>query len=260
MPASGAYRVIARVTDAAGNSRDSAFASVTIDTVAPTGNITAPTGNPFIRQAISVTSNSADTGGSGVQSVTFQYSPSRRGHLDDHRYRHGRSRSLEHDAAWPTAPMTCEPSPRTTPVTRFTSPIVHGEGRQHRAGHRRGERHWHGRDERLVHEQRHRHVADRRPMRTRSSPQRRCGSTSITTDQTGQVVTCSATDNAGNTSSSSVTIKRDATIPTCGDAELVGHDDQRRQGPDRDRYRRHVRRRLDHLPVLPGDELHARAP
>ena len=41
-----------------------------------------------------------------------------------------------------------------------------------------------------------------------------CGPTSITINTTGTVVTCSATDNAGNSASQSVTIKRDATPPS----------------------------------------------
>ena len=48
----------------------------TNDSTAPTGSVTAPAGSANVRgNAVTVSSNSADTGGSGVASVQFQRSP-----------------------------------------------------------------------------------------------------------------------------------------------------------------------------------------
>ena len=48
-----------------------------------------------------------------------------------------------------------------------------------------------------------------------------CDAADVTEDTTGTSYTCSATDLAGNTSSDSVTVKRDATAPTV-DPKVVG--------------------------------------
>jgi hypothetical protein len=69
------YRVLARVTDNAGNTADSAMATTTIDNTNPTGSITAPTNSAIVSgSAVSVTSSSADAT-SGVASAQFQVAP-----------------------------------------------------------------------------------------------------------------------------------------------------------------------------------------
>ena len=75
-PADGTYRVMATVTDIAGNSASSAIVSTTIDNTNPTGSITAPSGGTSVHgSTVTVSSDSAD-GGSGVVSARFQRSVS----------------------------------------------------------------------------------------------------------------------------------------------------------------------------------------
>ena len=72
----GLYDLRVITTDVAGNSLTSAtIANVRVDNTAPTGSITAPAAAANIRGTVSVTANSADTGGSGVASALFQRSP-----------------------------------------------------------------------------------------------------------------------------------------------------------------------------------------
>jgi hypothetical protein len=49
-------------------------ASMLVDNVNPTGSITSPSGG-VVTQVVTVTSNSADSGGSGLATATFQYRP-----------------------------------------------------------------------------------------------------------------------------------------------------------------------------------------
>ena len=215
MPANGAYRVIARVFDAAGNARDSTVTAVTIDTTAPTGNITAPAANAWVRQSPSVTSNSADAS-SLVQSVTFQY-------------------SVSGASSWTTI-ATDNASPYTTPwnTTLVTDgPYDLRAITQDNAGNSftsasvtvkvdntgptivapsvagtLGTNGWYTSN-----------VAVTWPTQATDAysgiaSTSGCGTTNVIADTAGQVVTCSATDNAGNTAPSTVTIKRDATIPS----------------------------------------------
>jgi hypothetical protein len=46
-----------------------------VDNIAPSGSITSPTSGQVLTGTVTVTSNSADTGGSNLASVTFQYQP-----------------------------------------------------------------------------------------------------------------------------------------------------------------------------------------
>ena len=71
----GQYDLRVVTTDNAGNSFTSATITVRVDNTNPTGSITAPADAASLRNTISLTSNSADTGGSGVDTVTFQRSP-----------------------------------------------------------------------------------------------------------------------------------------------------------------------------------------
>ena len=50
-------------------------AAVSVDGTAPTGSLTSPPAEAFVKGTVILTSNSADTGGSGVASVTFERSP-----------------------------------------------------------------------------------------------------------------------------------------------------------------------------------------
>ena len=71
----GQYDLRVLTTDNSGNSHASATITVRVDNTDPTGSVTAPADAANVRNTISLTSNSADTGGSGVDTVTFQRSP-----------------------------------------------------------------------------------------------------------------------------------------------------------------------------------------
>ena len=73
-PADGDYQVLARATDAAGNTLDSAKQTVKVDNSNPTGSLTSPTGGSSVAGTVAVASNSADSV-SGVAQVVFQRSP-----------------------------------------------------------------------------------------------------------------------------------------------------------------------------------------
>jgi hypothetical protein len=70
----GQYDLRVVTTDNAGNVANSAPVTVTVDNTNPTGSITAPAASANVRgNAVAVSSNSADTGGSGVLNALFQY-------------------------------------------------------------------------------------------------------------------------------------------------------------------------------------------
>ena len=73
-PADGDYQVLARATDAAGNTLDSAKQTIKVDNSNPTGSLTSPTGGASLSGTVAVASNSADSV-SGVAQVVFQRSP-----------------------------------------------------------------------------------------------------------------------------------------------------------------------------------------
>ncbi|MGZ7018438.1 MAG: Ig-like domain-containing protein [Acidimicrobiia bacterium] len=212
----GQYDLRVITTDAAGNTFTSATVTVRVDNTLPTGSITAPSAGANVKgTTVAVSSNSAD-GGSGVANATFQRSPI------------GANTWTQIGAADATSPYSVTWD--TTAVADgqydlrvlttdnagnvFTSPIV--TVRVDNTGPTigapivvgtLGANGWYTSN-----------VTVNWPAPTDSgsgiASTTGCGTTNITTDQTGQVVTCSATDNAGNTSSNSVTIKRDATAPT----------------------------------------------
>ena len=62
-------------TDNAGNSFTSATITVLVDNTNPTGSVTNPVAAADIRGTVVLASNSADVGGSGVDTVQFQRSP-----------------------------------------------------------------------------------------------------------------------------------------------------------------------------------------
>ncbi len=74
--ADGLHDLRVTTTDNAGNTFTSAATTVRVDNTNPTGSVTAPLSGAEIGVApVSLTSNSADAGGSGVASVAFERSP-----------------------------------------------------------------------------------------------------------------------------------------------------------------------------------------
>ena len=74
--ADGLYDLRVFTTDAAGNAEATpATIQVRVDNTLPTGAVTAPAAGANVRGTIALTSNSADTAGSGVATVQFQRSP-----------------------------------------------------------------------------------------------------------------------------------------------------------------------------------------
>ena len=73
--ADGQYDLRVVTTDNAGNSFTSATITVLVDNTNPTGSVTNPVAAANIRGTVVLASNSADVGGSGVDTVQFQRSP-----------------------------------------------------------------------------------------------------------------------------------------------------------------------------------------
>ena len=73
---SHALTVLATGSDRAQSSDTGTFS---VDNTPPTGSLTAPTGGSYLRTTVALSSDSADTGGSGVASVAFQRSPAGQG-------------------------------------------------------------------------------------------------------------------------------------------------------------------------------------
>jgi hypothetical protein len=228
VPASGSYQVLARVFDAAGHSLDSAKQTVTIDTTAPTGSITVPSANANLRGSATVTANSADAV-SGVQSAVIQRSPA----LLDTWTTIATDTSSPYTTSWNTtgvsdglyalrvvttdnagnsftSPLVAVRVDNTDPTV--PSPSVSGT---------LGDNGWYTSN-----------VTVTWPAPTDGgsgiASTSGCGATNITSDTTGQVVTCSATDNAGNTASNSVTIKRDTVAPSISSMVMLDNDDDGR--------------------------------
>ncbi|HZQ04091.1 MAG TPA: Ig-like domain-containing protein, partial [Gaiellaceae bacterium] len=72
-PADGSYQVLARASDAAGNTLDSAKQTVTVDNTAPSVTQTDPGAN--LRGTVSIGATASDGGGSGIATVALQRSP-----------------------------------------------------------------------------------------------------------------------------------------------------------------------------------------
>ena len=74
--ADGLYDLRVFTTDSAGNAEATpATVQVRVDNTLPTGTVTSPADSAAIRGTVALTSNSADAGGSGVDTVQFQRSP-----------------------------------------------------------------------------------------------------------------------------------------------------------------------------------------
>ena len=118
-----------------GNSLNSAMQTVTIDTTAPTGSITAPARERLgARQSVTVT---VELGrhrvGRAVRDVPALAERCR--HLDDDRHRHREPvhHVVEHHARRPTAPTTCASITQDNAGNTLHLGDRDGEGRQHRA-------------------------------------------------------------------------------------------------------------------------------
>jgi large repetitive protein len=72
----GPYNLRVTAVDQAGNTATPVTESVTVDNTSPSGEVTAPTTGSFLKGHVSVSSDSADTSGSGVATADFEYSPS----------------------------------------------------------------------------------------------------------------------------------------------------------------------------------------
>ena len=80
LQADGQYDLRVVTTDNAGNAFTSSTVTIRVDNTAPTGSITAPaTGAEIGVPPVSLTSDSADVGGSGVDTVVFERSPATAG-------------------------------------------------------------------------------------------------------------------------------------------------------------------------------------
>ena len=75
LQADGQYDLRVVTTDNAGNSFTSSTITVLVDNTNPTGSVTNPVAAADIRGTVVLASNSADVGGSGVDTVPFQRSP-----------------------------------------------------------------------------------------------------------------------------------------------------------------------------------------
>ena len=92
--ADGLYDLRVFTTDSAGNAEATpATVQVRVDNTLPTGTVTLPADTAAIRGTVALTSNSADAGGSGVDTVQFQRSPVGAGTWTN------QARQLEHDCA-----------------------------------------------------------------------------------------------------------------------------------------------------------------
>jgi hypothetical protein len=222
MPANGSYQVLARVFDAAGNSRDSSKQTVTIDTTAPTGSLTAPAANANLRGSVTVSSNSADVG-SAVASAAFQRSPA----LLDTWTTIATDTTSPYSTSWNTTSVTDGLYDLRVVTTdsagnTFTSPLV-----SVRVDNTApvitptitgtlGNNGWYVSNVDLSWA-----VTDSGSGIASSTG---CGATSITADTTGTNYTCSATDNAGNNASNLQTIKRDTSTPTMTGMDMRDND------------------------------------
>ena len=119
--ADGLRDVRAVATDSAGYTRTSTVTNRRVDNTAPTATTTDP-GSP-LTGTVTVAGTAADTGGSGLASVTHEYRSTtgawtdalHAGHLAD-------LLRLEHRRRSPTGSTTCARSPPTSPATRRSPP------------------------------------------------------------------------------------------------------------------------------------------
>jgi hypothetical protein len=196
-------------------------ATIKVDTVDPTGAITAPGDGDNRRETIAVSSDSAD-GTSGVDSALFQRSPHNAGSWTDigsadtsSPFSVDLDTTLLTDGLYDVRVVTTDDAGRThtsalvtfrvdnTPPT--VTPTVTGT---------LGTNAWYTSDVQVS-------------WATSDSGSgidttNGCSTTNVTSDTTGTTFTCTATDNAGNSTSHPLTIKRDATNPSVSAADVTG--------------------------------------
>jgi Bacterial Ig domain/Calcineurin-like phosphoesterase/Fibronectin type III domain len=124
--ADGRYRLRAIISDLAGNTFTTLIVDDRrIDNTAPTGDLTAPAPAAFVGVTVSVTANAADTGGSGVASVLFQYAPTGSEPWSDI----GTSTTAPFAADWTTTGLTDGGYDLRAVVTDVAGNIFNGPGR-----------------------------------------------------------------------------------------------------------------------------------
>ncbi len=218
----GQYTVVATQRDATGNTGTSSPRTFTVDTVAPSGSLTAPAMNAWVGGSVSVASNSWDSL-SGVASAQFQYSPEGVGSWTTI----GTDTTFSYAVTWDASYLTDDDYDLRVVTTDhagnvFTSPVrtVRVDNTDPIVGSPTvtgtlGSNGWYTSN-----------VTVTWPAPTDAlsgiASTTGCGTTSITSNTTGQVVTCSATDNAGNNASDSVTIKRDNANPSSATLDNPG--------------------------------------
>ena len=212
LPADGSYQVLARVTDNAGLVKDSVKQTTIIDQLAPTGTLTAPADGAIVRGSITVSSNSNDVT-SGVQNAVFQYSVTGANSWTTIAtdtttpYSTSWNTSLVADGVYDLRVTTNDKAGNA-----FTSPIVNvrvdntAPAITANPTGTAGTNGWYVGNVSLAWT-----VVETGSGVASSTG---CTTSSITTDTTGTLFTCTATDNAGNVGSSSITIKRDTVTPT----------------------------------------------
>ena len=134
--ADGQYDLRVTTSDNAGNTFTSAAITIRVDNTLPTGTVTAPANGAEIGVApVTLTSNSADAGGSGVATVVFERSPAGAGTwtATAATWNTGSGPDAVADGSYdlasrrPTTPATCSRPPRspfssTTPHRRRPPP------------------------------------------------------------------------------------------------------------------------------------------
>jgi Bacterial Ig-like domain/Bacterial Ig domain len=218
----GQHTVTYWSVDNAGNQEThNTTSTIKVDTVDPTGTLTAPGSGDNVRQTIAVSSNSAD-GTSGVESVQFQRSPRNAGswtsvgaadtsspysvNLDTTGLTDGqydvRVITTDNAGRTTTSPVITIRVDNTPPTVTPTVTGTLGTDGWYTSNVEVG---WATSD-------------SGSGIATTSG----CSTTTVTSDTAATTFTCSATDNAGNSASHSVTIKRDATNPSVSSADVTG--------------------------------------
>jgi hypothetical protein len=196
-------------------------ATIKVDTADPTGAITSPTGAADVRQTIAVSSDSADAT-SGVDSALFQRSPHDAGSWTDigaadtsSPYSVNLNTTLIADGLYDVRVVTTDNAGRShtsalvtfrvdnTPPT--VTPSVAGT---------LGTNGWYTSNVQVSWS-----TSDAGSGIDTADG---CSTTNVTSDTSGTTFTCTATDKAGNSTSDSVTIKRDATNPSVSSANVTG--------------------------------------
>ncbi len=210
----GQYYLRVTTLDSAGNSVSSGDTAVRVrvDNTNPTGDLTAPANNAFVKgTTVVVSSNSADAG-SGVASVAFNRSPAGANTwttiATDNAtpFTTNWNTTTLSDGSYDLQAVTTDgagntfASPTRTVKVDNNGPTIVGN-----ATGTVGDNGWYTTNVGLTWT-----VTDLFGVATQTN----CGAQSVTSDTTGVSYTCTAVDNAGNSNNGTVTIKRDTVNPT----------------------------------------------